>query len=61
MMEYKSMDYLKEIKDSNIMTKDDVIDMLQNISYILADNGYNEARYFIDNIIDGIDDGEIEI
>ena len=61
MNEYKSLDYLKEIKDSNIMTKDDVIDMLQNISYILADNGYHEARYFIDNIIDDIDDGEIEI
>lgn len=61
MTEYKSMDYLKEIKDGNIMTNDDVIDMLQNISYILADNGYHEARYFIDNVIDEIDDGEIEL
>ena len=61
MTEYKSMDYLKDIKKDNYMTKSDVIDMLENISYILSDNGYHEARYFIDNIIDGIDEGEIEL
>ena len=61
MADYKSLDYLKEIKDSNIMSNDELIDMLQNVSYILADNGYQDARYFIDAIIDDIEDGEIEI
>lgn len=61
MADYKSLDYLKEIKDNNIMSNDELIDMLQNVSYILADNGYQDARYFIDAIIDDIEDGEIEI
>lgn len=61
MAEYKSLDYLEEIKNDNCMTKKDIINMLQNISYILADNDYNDARYFIDDIIDKIDDDKIEI
>lgn len=61
MTEYKSLDYLREIASNNIMTKDDVMDMLQNISYILSDNGYYDARFFIDDIIDSIDNDEIDI
>ena len=61
MAEYKSLEYLKEIKDDNVMTKNNVVDMLQNISYILADNGYDDARYFLDDIINDIEDDIIEI
>lgn len=61
MTNLKSLDYLKDIKNSNVMTTDDLIDALLNIAYVLADNGYEDARFFIDDIIDGIEDGEIEV
>ena len=61
MTNLKSLDYLKDIKNSNVMTESDLVDALQNIAYILADNGYHDARFFIDDIIDGIEDGEIEV
>ena len=61
MAEYKSLEYLAEIKNKNLMTQDDLVDALQNIAYILADNGYNDARYFLDEIAEAIEDGEIEV
>lgn len=61
MNEYKSIDYLTEIKKDNMMTNNDIINMLENISYILTDNGYNDARYFIDDIIDLINNEEIKL
>ena len=45
MSEYKSLDYLQEIIRDN--GKESTLDILQNIAYILCDNGYNEAEYFI--------------
>ena len=61
MTNYKSLDYLKEIKDNNLMSNDELADMLQNIAYILSDNGYIDARYFIDDLIDLINDNEIKL
>lgn len=61
MSEYKSLDYLKEIKDSNVMTKSDLIDMLQNIGYILGDNDYQSARFFLDDIIELIENDEVDL
>lgn len=61
MEEYKSLEYLAEIKNNNLMTNDNLADALQNVAYILADNGYNDARYFLDGLICAIEDGEVEI
>lgn len=61
MTEYKSLDYLSEIKNDNFMTNNDLINTLENIAYILMDNGYESARFFIDNIVEKIEDGEIEV
>ena len=57
----KSLDYLQTIKKDNRLTNKKLTDLLENISYILADNGEESARYLIDEIIDGITDGEIEL
>ena len=61
MTEIKSLDYLKEIKEDNVLTNKDLIDLLQNISYILGDNGEMTARYLIDDIIEKIENGEIDL
>ena len=45
MSEYKSLDYLQEIIKDN--GKESTLDILQNIAYLLCDNGYNEAEFFI--------------
>ena len=45
MSEYNSLDYLQEIVKDN--GKESTLDILQNIAYLLCDNGYNEAEYFI--------------
>lgn len=58
---YKSLEYLVEIKNNNFLTDDELTDVLQNISYILADNGYNDARYFLDEIMDLITDKKIHL
>ena len=60
-MTYKNLDYLAAIKNANVMTENDLIDTLQNIAYILADNGFEDARFFVEDIIDGIEDGEIDV
>ena len=61
MTDIKSLDYLQTIKKDNGLTNKKLTDLLENISYILADNGEESARYLIDEIIDGITDGEIEL
>lgn len=61
MESYKSLEYLVEIKNNNFLTDDELTDVLQYISYILADNGYADARYFIDEIMDLITDKKIKL
>lgn len=61
MANYKNLDYLADIKNSNVMTEGDLIDALQNIAYVLNDNGFEDARFFIEDIIDGIENNEIDI
>lgn len=61
MTEIKSLDYLKEIKEDNVLTNKDLIDLLTNISYILGDNEEMTARYLIDDIIERIENGEIDL
>lgn len=61
MNDIKSLDYLKEIKTDNVLTDKDLIDLLQNISYIFGDNGEMSARYLIDDIIEKIENGEIDL
>jgi hypothetical protein len=61
MADIKSLDYLKEIKEDNVLTNKDLIDLLQNISYILGDNDEMSARYLIDDIIEKIENGEIDL
>lgn len=61
MKDIKSLDYLKEIKEDNVLTNKDLIDLLQNISYILGDNDEMSARYLIDDIIEKIENGEIDL
>ena len=61
MSNIKSLDYLKEIKDDNVLTNKDLIDLLTNIAYILGDNGEMAARYLIDEIIEQIENGEIDL
>ena len=45
MSEYNSLDYLQQIIIDN--GKESTLDILQNIAYLLCDNGYNDAEYFI--------------
>ena len=54
MEELKSADYLEEIV-SNI-GRDNAIDVIQNISYLLQDNGYGDARYFTDRLMEIIEE-----
>ena len=61
MSDIKSLDYLKEIKEDNVLTNKDLIDLLTNISYILGDNGEMAARFLIDDIIEKIENGEIDL
>ena len=47
----KSLEYLEDIK--NYLTNDkDLIEVLEKIGYILTDNGYSDARWLLDDIID---------
>ena len=57
---FKSMDYLKELKGNAIITNEDLADVLDNIAYILADNGYENAREFLDELSEAVSDNEIE-
>ena len=61
MADYKSLDYLSQIKKDNIMTNKDMIEMLENLGYFLTDNGYDSARYFLDEVIDNLEKNEINI
>ena len=45
MSECKSLDYLQEIIRDN--GKESTLNILQNISYLLCDKGYNDAEFFI--------------
>jgi hypothetical protein len=54
MNDIKSIEYLREIvKD---LGKDTAMDILENISYLLWDNGHEEARFFTDELIEIIDE-----
>lgn len=57
MQEFKSMDYLEELVNSN--GKKDTIDILEKISYLLQDNGHGDARDFLDCLIDIVDNDEL--
>lgn len=61
MTSYKSLDYLQEIKNDNLMSNNDLITALENIGYLLSDNGYHDARFFLDDIIDKIEENEINV
>lgn len=61
MTDYKSLDYLAQIKKDNIMTNKDMIETLENLAYFLADNDYQDARYFLDEVIESLEENEINI
>lgn len=46
----KNIEYLKEIVTN--LGKSEAVDVLENISYLLWDNGYLESRFFIDELIE---------
>ena len=39
----KSLDYLEEIKSKHLLSNDDLIDILEKISYIARDNSYDDS------------------
>lgn len=55
MNELKNAEYLKEIVDA-CYSKEQAIDIIQNISYLLYDNGYQDARFFTDWLMEIIEE-----
>lgn len=55
MNELKNAEYLQEIVNI-CFSKDMAIDIIQNISYLLQDNGYADARYFTDRLMEIIEE-----
>ena len=51
-----SLEYLEDIKKRNLLDNDDLADILQDIAYVLGDNGYNDARFFLEDIIEVLED-----
>ena len=54
MSELKSAEYLEDIVKA--VGKDNAIDIIQNISYLLYDNGNEDARFFTDWLMEIIED-----
>ena len=54
--EIKSIECLDEIIEKFCFGKDNAIDIIQNISYLLQDNGYWDAKFFTDDLIEYIEE-----
>ena len=39
----KSLQYLEEIKEKHLLSDDDLVDILEKISYIARDNGLDDS------------------
>lgn len=50
----KNIEYLKEIVRN--LGKDEAADTLQNVAYLLWDNGYYNARMFVEELIEIIEE-----
>lgn len=51
-----SLEYLQDIKKRNFLDNDELADILQDIAYILGDNGHDDARYFLEDVIDTLEE-----
>lgn len=47
-----SLDYLEEIKNSYLLNNDDLIDIIEKLSYIARDNGEDDT--ILEELIDAI-------
>ena len=54
-----SVDYLAQMRHDACLSKSELLDILDNIGYILTDNGFNNARSFLDDLAALVDDDEI--
>ena len=52
---YESLEYLLDIKNCCICDDSDIASILTYIGYILADNGYQDAREMLDYISENIE------
>lgn len=46
----KSMNYIDQIKENHLLDNDDMIDLLEKLSYIARDNGYDDSIF--DDLMD---------
>ena len=54
--EIKSLDYIDEIKELYLLKNKDIADILDYIGYILTDNGYGDARGFLEDVSELLND-----
>lgn len=52
----KSLDYLQNIMNENILDKGDLIDILNYLCYIARDNGESEADSFLSELMEHLED-----
>lgn len=54
MEEFKSMDYLQQLV--NDYGKGEAMTIIETIGYLLMDNGYENARFFLDDLNELVED-----
>lgn len=54
MNDIKNIEYLKEIVRN--LGKDEAADVLQNVAYLLWDNEYHNARFFVEELIEIVEE-----